>query len=166
MRTKKQILAAIQNVAITGKGLDDSVQSIGLDILQHVDAYGEVSLAIKLLRALPKGARAKALADWFQKYGKIAVNTDKDTAKQFPLVFNREGKTDLEGAAAKPWYKCRPDRPLAVEFDFAKQLSALLQRAAEAEAKGLAIKGADILDKLRAMNASPVTERAAGTEAE
>lgn len=145
MRTQKQILTAIQHVAINGKCLDESVQSIGLDILQHVEAHGEVSLACKLLKALPKGARAKALADWFQKFGKIIVNTDKATAKQFPLVFNKEGKTDLEGAAAKEWYKCKPDRPLAEEFDFAAQLSALLKRAADAQAKGLTVKGADKL---------------------
>lgn len=149
MRTQKQILTAIQHVAINGKALDESVQSIGLDILQHVDAHGEVSLACKLLKALPKGARAKALADWFQTYGKITVNTDKTTAKQFPLVFNKDGKTNLEGAAAKQWYKCKPDRPLAVEFDFAAQLSALLKRAAEAEAKGMTVKGVEALAKCK-----------------
>ena len=151
MRTQKQILTAIQHVAINGKALDESVQSIGLDILQHVDAHGEVSLACKLLKALPKGARAKALADWFQTYGKITVNTDKATAKQFPLVFNKDGSTDLEGAAAKQWYKCKPDRPLAVEFDFAAQLSALLKRAAEAEARGMTVKGAEALAKCKGL---------------
>jgi hypothetical protein len=151
MRTQKQILTAIQHVAINGKALDESVQSIGLDILQHVEANGEVSLACKLLRALPKGARAKALADWFQMFGKIVVNTDKATAKQFPLVFHKEGKTNLEGAAAKQWYKCKPDRPLAEEFDFAAQLTALLKRAAEAEAKGMTVKGADALAKCRGL---------------
>lgn len=151
MRTQKQILTAIQHVAINGKALDESVQSIGLDILQHVDAHGEVSLACKLLKALPKGARAKALADWFQTYGKITVNTDKATAKQFPLVFNKDGKTNLEGAAAKQWYKCKPDRPLAEEFDFAAQLSALLKRATEAEAKGMTVKGIEALAKCRGL---------------
>lgn len=153
MHTHKQILAAIQHVAITGKGLDDSVQSIGLDILQHVELHGEVSLACKLLKALPKGARAKALADWFQRFGKIAVNTDKATAKQFPLVYCKEGRTDLEGAAAKPWYTCRPDRPLSEEFDFAGKMQALLRQAQAAREAGKTVKGADILDKLLAMNA-------------
>lgn len=153
MRTQKQILTAIQHVAINGKALDESVQSIGLDILQHVDAHGEVSLACKLLKALPKGARAKALADWFQMYGKIIVNTDKATAKQFPLVFHKEGKTDLEGAAAKQWYKCKPDRPLADEFDFAGKMQALLRQAQAARDAGKPVIGADVLDKLLTMGA-------------
>lgn len=145
MRTQKQVLAAIQNIAITGKGLDDAVQSVGLDVLQHVELNGEVSLANKLLKALPKGARTKALADWFQLHGKVVVNTDRKTAKEFPLVFHKQGVTRLAEAAAKPWYKCKQDKPLAVEFDFGAQLSALLKRAHEAASKGLVVKGADVL---------------------
>ena len=156
MRTQKQILAAIQNISITGKCLDQSVQSVGLDVLQHVELHGEVSLANKLLKALPKGARAKALADWLQLHGKIIVNTDKATAKQFPLVYHKQGTTLLEAAAAKPWYECKKDKPLAVEFDFAGQLMSLLKRANEAASKGLEVKGADVLAQLNAMNARPV----------
>lgn len=156
MRTQKQILTAIQHIAITGKGLDDAVQSVGLDVLQHVELHGEVSLANKLLKALPKGARAKALADWFNRFGKITVNTDRTTAKEFPLVYCKEGQTNLEGAAGMPWYKCKQDKPLAVEFDFAGQLMSLLKRANEAASKGLEVKGADVLAKLNALNARPV----------
>ena len=63
MRTQKQLLSAIQNISITGKGMDDAVQSVGLEVIQHVEANGEVSLAIKLLKALPKGARSNALVE-------------------------------------------------------------------------------------------------------
>lgn len=149
MRTQKQILAAIQHIAITGKGLDQAVQSVGLDVLLHVDQHGEVSLANKLLKALPKGARAKALADWFQRFGKIAVNTDKATAKEFPLVFDKARTTDVELAASTPWYTCRQDKPLSVEFDFAGQLASLIKRAQAAQAKGLHVKGAEQLAALQ-----------------
>lgn len=151
MRTQKQVLAAIQNIAITGKGLDQAIQSVALDVIQHVEANGEVSLAIKLLKALPKGARANALADWFQQFSKVMVNTDKATAKQFPLVFNKAGKTDVEGATAKQWFECKPPKALADEFDFAGQLMALLKRADKAQADGLPIKGVDALKKAREM---------------
>lgn len=149
MRTTKQILASISNIKINGKALDESVQSVGMEVLEHVDKNGEVSLANKLLKALPKGARAKALADWFNRFGKVTVNTDKVTAKQFPLVYCKEGRTDLAGAAGMPWYKCKQDKPLAVEFDFAGQLMALIKRANEAAGKGLEIKGADVLAEVQ-----------------
>lgn len=152
MRTQKQILTSIQHIAITGKCMDESVQSVGLEVLQHVEMHGEVSLANKLLKALPKGARAKALADWFERFGKIAVNTDKTTAKQFPLIYHKAGATNLEGAAAKPWHQCKKDKPLAEEFDFAAKLASLLRQAAEAEKKGMPIKGADQLAALRGVS--------------
>lgn len=162
MRTQKQILAAIQNITITGKCLDQSVQSVGLDVLQHVELHGEVSLANKLLKALPKGARAKALADWLQLHGKIIVNTDKATAKQFPLVYHKQGVTLLEAAAAKPWYECKKDKPLAEEFDFAGKLAALIKHAQAAQAKGMTVKGADKLADLLGVPAAlvPQTEGA------
>lgn len=149
MRTIKQCNAAISQIKITGKGFDEAVQSVALDILQHVQQNREVSLAIKLLAALPKSSRGKALADWFQRFGMIEVNLDKATAKEFPLVFNKEGKTDLEGAVKMPWFKCKKDAPLAVEFDFAGKLSALLKHAAQAQKDGLTVKGAELLAKIQ-----------------
>lgn len=141
MRTQKQLLSAIQNISITGKGMDDAVQSVGLEVIQHVEANGEVSLAIKLLKALPKGARSNALVEWFIQHGKISVNKDKATGKQFPLVFDREKKSDLQGAADKPWFKCRPERDPATEFDLDAALAALVKRAQAAKAAGMTIKG-------------------------
>lgn len=151
MRTHKQVLSAIQNIAITGKGLDAAIQSVGLDVIQHVEQNGEVSLAIKLLRALPKGSRSNALADWFQKFSKVAVNTDKATAKQFPLVFNKAGKLDVEGATKLQWFQCKPEKAMVDEFDFNAKLLALLNQASKAEKDGITIKGADALKQARAM---------------
>ena len=149
MRTQKQILAAIQNINITGKGLDQSVQSVGLEVLQHVELHGEVSLANKLLQALPKGARAKALAEWLRLHGKIAVNTDRASAKKFPLVYNKQGETRLEAAAALPWFECKKDKPLAEEFDLRGKIMQLVRQAEKAQANGTPIKGAELLLQLQ-----------------
>lgn len=166
MRTTKQILAAISNIKMNGKALDASVQSVGLEVLEHVEAHKEVSLAIKLLAALPKGSRHKALADWFQKYGKISVNIDKATAKQFPLLFNKDGVTDLEGATKQEWWKCKQDKPLALEFNFAAQLSALLERAARAQAGGATLVGGELLERAKGLLAAPVKASAELVEEE
>lgn len=149
MLTLKQCNAAIQNIKITGKALDAAVQDVGMSVLQHVETNREVSLAIKLLNALPKGARRAALVAWFTNYGMISVNTDKATAKDRPFVFNADAKTDLEEAAAKPWYKAAPERPVSEMFDFQAALAALLKKAEKAEQAGLEIKGADKLAQAR-----------------
>jgi hypothetical protein len=155
MLTLKQCAAAIQQIKITGKGLDDTIQSVGLSVLQHVEAHREASLAIKLLKALPKGSRSNALIDWMTQCGMLSVNLNKLTAKEFPLVFNKEGKTDLERAAAKAWYKWKPEASPVLEFDFGAKLSALLKAVADAQAKGVTVKGVEMLAQVQASVAKP-----------
>lgn len=149
MLTEKQCNSAIQSIKISGKALDAAVQDVGLSVLQHVEANREVSLAIKLLNALPKGTRKAALVAWFTNYGMISVNTDKASSKERPFVFNAEGRTDLEEAAAKPWFKAAPEKPVHEMFDFQAKLAALLKQAAAMQAKGVQIQGADKLAAVR-----------------
>lgn len=137
----KQTTAAIATLKITGKALDQGIQEVGLSVLYHVGENREVSLAIKLLNAMPKGGRRNALVEWFILFGMIAVNTDKATAKERPLVFDRDRTTNLEGAAAKPWYTCRPERPAAEVFDVEAKLRQLLKQLETAKAKGMTVKG-------------------------
>ena len=144
----KQTNAAIANIKINGKVLDQSIQEVGLSVLYHVGVNREVSLAIKLLNAMPKGSRRNALIEWFIQFGMIAVNTDKATAKERPLVFDRDRVTNLEGAAAKPWFTCRPERPAAEVFDVEAKLRQLLKQLESARAKGLKVRGAKYIDAM------------------
>lgn len=146
--TVKQCNAAISNIKMNGKALDSAIQEVGLSVLQHCAANGEVSLAIKLYNALPRGSRRNALVAWFVEFGTIAVELDKKKAKTHPLVFNRLGVLDVEGAAEKPWYECKKERALADEFDFTSRLNALLKQAEKAAESGKTIKGADTLQTL------------------
>lgn len=138
---KAAIEKAIVSVANRGKKLDADIQTAGLSILNHVQQHGEVSLCNKLFNALPKGARRNALVEWFLKYGKVQVNTDKATAKEFPLVFRKDGKTDIDGAVKQPWYDCKPEKAVIDEFDFSKNLASLISHIKRATEQGVAIKG-------------------------
>lgn len=144
----KQTNAAIANIKINGKALDQSIQEVGLSVLHHVGENREASLAVKLLNAMPKGARRNALVEWFIRFGMIAVNTDKASAKERPLVFDRDGTTDLEGAAAKPWFTCRPERAAAEVFDVEAKLRQLLKQLENARAKGMEVKGDKYIDAM------------------
>ena len=135
----KQCTAAISQIKISGKGLDEAVQSVGLSVLQDEAINREPWLALKLLNALPKGSRRNALVDWFRKYGQIAVNLDKETAKTKPLLFVDGMKTDLEGAAKEPRWKCKPEKALTVEFSAAKleaEVARMLLKVQDGQAKG------------------------------
>lgn len=141
----KQCNAAISNIKMNGKALDGAIQDVGLSVIQHCAANGEVSLAIKLLNAMPRGSRRTALVAWFVEFGPIAVELDKAKAKTHPLVFNKLGALDVAGAAEKPWFECKPEKALADEFDFTSRLNALLKQAANAAEKGLTVKGSETL---------------------
>ena len=145
--TKAEIEKAITSVANRGKKLDADIQLAGLNILAHVDVHGDVSLVNKLYHALPKGSRRNALVEWFLMFGKVAVNADKATAKEFPLVFRKDGKTDTNAAMATPWYDCRPEPSVQEAFDFNKNLTSLINHIKRATDKGLAIKGNEELIK-------------------
>lgn len=126
-------IALVQSKGVT---LDKLIQATGLAIIEHVAEHKEVSLAVKLYNAMPKGSRSVALAAWFQMFGMISVNPDKKTSAERPFLFNKEGKTDLAAANDKPWFDCRkPKATLAEEFDFdadLKRFQAKLQKAVDA----------------------------------
>jgi len=138
---KAGIEKAIESVHNRGKKLDGDIQGAGLSILNHIQQYGEVSLAIKLFQALPKGSRRNALADWFMKFGKVTLNTDKASSKEFPFVFFKGGETDLEGAAAMAWYDCKPEKELLVEFDVQAKVMNLIAQVRKAVSSGIDLKG-------------------------
>lgn len=146
--------AAIASIAKRGAKLDADIQTVGLNILNHVAAHREVSLVIKLYNAMPKGSRRNALADWFQRFGQVTVNTDKASSKERPFLFAKDKTTDVQGAMAMAWYECKPEKELADEFNFAAQLAALLKRADSAKEHGLKIVGDDILAKVREVSAA------------
>lgn len=154
--TVKQCNRAISNIKISGKALDQAVQEVGLSVIQHCAANGEVSLAIKLLNALPKGSRRNALVQWLVQFGPVQVELDKAKAKTHPLAYNKAGALDVDGATAKPWWTCKPEKALADEFDFASRLQALLKQAAKAAEDGKAVKGAEELLKVQAALAGGV----------
>lgn len=122
---KNEILGRIKTIQTRGANLDKLIQETAIGIIKHVEEHGEVSLAIKLYKAMPKGSRAVALASWFQQFGKIQVNADKKTSAEFPFIINKNATTDVTGGTAKAWFDCKkPKGTLAEQFDFDAKLDA------------------------------------------
>lgn len=144
----KAIAGLINTIRADGKMLDDSIQLAALSAMAHSAEHSDPTLCCALFDALPKGARAKALTDWFLTFGQLQKNTGLK-AKELPFIIDRSKALDLGGAMAKPWYTCKPEKHPSEEFDLIKALEALLTRADSAAAKGLQVKGADKLIQLR-----------------
>lgn len=122
---KNEILGRIKTIQTRGIGLDKLIQETAVGIIKHIDEHGEVSLAIKLYKAMPKGSRAVALVAWFCQFGKVQVNKDRKQSAEFPLLINKNNTTDVEGGAAKPWFECKkPKGSLAEQWDFESKLEA------------------------------------------
>ncbi len=148
------ITKAIESIQRRGEKLDADIQHAGLSILSHIDQHGDVTLLCRLFTAMPKGSRRNALAEWAFAFGKVKPNLDSTSSKELPFLLDKEGSTDLEAAAAKPWYTFKPEKPVSEEFDFAGMLQALIKKADAAKAAGKVVKGGENLGSIAALLAS------------
>ena len=139
---------AIASIKSRGAKLDADIQACALSILAHIDKHGDITKFTALYDAMPKGSRRNALVAWACEFGKIAVNLEPETKKLKPFLFKRDAETDLAGAADKPWFKFKPEKPVSEEFDFAGSLQRLLQKAQKAKDAGQAVKGLDLFEKV------------------
>lgn len=120
---RAEIDKAIASIQSRGAKLDKDVHVTGVSILAHIEQHREVSLMVKLFNALPKGSRRNALVAWAIQYGQVAVNMDKATAKDFPLVFDKSKATRLTEANANPWFNFKKEKAPADEFSFDDELA-------------------------------------------
>lgn len=143
------IKSAIKSIRTTGAKFDALVQSTGLDILAHIDAHGDVSLANELFAAMPKGSRTASLAGWLMAYGKLRANTGKDKAIN-PFRFDGNKTTDLESASATHWATFgKPEQEPDQVFDLAKALASLLRKAEQAES----VSDPELLARIKVLTA-------------
>lgn len=141
------------SIAAAGKKLDGRIQVAGLSVLSHIDQHGDVTVATALVNelfgALSKGHRKGAMVEWLVKYGKVKLNIDETTKKVQPFLFDKAGKTNLQGACDEPWFDCKPEK-IDEDFDFHKLLAALLSKAAKKNATDpTKVIGADLLVKVQ-----------------
>lgn len=144
IRNLPDLNKAISRIKTAGKKLDDMIQSVGLSCLSYAAEHGQVTPASDLFKALPKGARRNALAEWMINYGPLAVRTtaeiadwsaEKGKPKEEAPVFklDKSKVLDLAEAEAHPWYEFRPERPVQEVFDAQQAAQALLKRIQKAK---------------------------------
>ncbi len=122
----KDITAQIQNIAKRGKAWQEDVQKCALNIVRHVNQHHEVSLVNQLIEAIPAGARANALREWFCKHGKVEFNEEDQV-----FLPSRDKAKPIEAALLEKWYNCKPEPAFkAVDLDAA--ILQLIKRADKA----------------------------------
>lgn len=143
----KDIEAAIASIQKAGKKLDRNIHIAGLSILNHIEEHGDITLAQRLIDAMPLGSRHHAMREWFIAFGKLKWNM-----KEKAFEYDKKATTDLEAANKKPFYEFRAQKaadfkPFNLEVEIAKLISRAEKRMEKAE------EGDDIptatLDNLR-----------------
>lgn len=98
------ITKSIKSVETRGKALDNLIHLTACSILAHVHEHREVSLANKLLNALPKSGRKNALIAWFEAYGEMLFD-----GKDKEMKFCKDTTTEQDKAELDPFWKFVPE---------------------------------------------------------
>lgn len=102
------IKKVIDAIARTGKKLDLDIHTAAVSCLNHAQQHGDVTLCTRLVDAMPKSSRRKALIHWFASFGPLAYS---DKEKKFRVAKGRDIKPyDIEGATEKPFYDFTAER--------------------------------------------------------
>ena len=118
-----ELLKAITDVSVTGKKLETLIHTVAVSILVHIEKHREVSLANKLIDAIPNLARKNALRDWFIAFGKMSY--DKETQV---MMFKKTGVTDSDKATQNPFWLFKPEAEY-VPFDLIAKINDVIKLA-------------------------------------
>jgi hypothetical protein len=118
-----ELLKAIADVNLKGKALETLIHTVAVSILVHVEKHREVSLANKLIEAVPNLARKNALRDWFIAFGKMTY--DKETQV---MVFSKTATTNDKDATQNPFWTFKPESEY-VPFDLIAATNNLIKIA-------------------------------------
>jgi len=98
------INTAITGLQRRGKAYEKDLHIAAVSVLNHAQAHGDVTLATKLVDALPGLTRKNALRDWL-----IAFGPFKYDAENKALKLDRKHNTNLEGAIATPFWEFKQE---------------------------------------------------------
>lgn len=146
---------AIISIGKAGAKLDSLIQQAAVSVVKHIDEHGDITLANRLQVSMPKGSRSNALTAFLLSTAKLKVRElPKDATKAMreafkdqPFEFNRDGKTDMEAAQAKPWYEFKKPKSVQEEFG-TKELKAGILRLVLATDKAIIASGLSANDPL------------------
>lgn len=148
---------AIVSIEKRSKGIVSDIQTAALSILAHIEEHGDVTLADKLYKALGAGSRRASLAMWFVAFGKLRI-LDKEVPDDANAIkggrvfgYDKTRRTSMDEAAKKMWHDMQKEEDLNKVFDVQAALASLMKRIKAAQAGGVTIENAELIEKLAAV---------------
>lgn len=136
------IAEQIKWIGSTGKKLDAVIHATAVGCIymsMPLDENGFLNAdpAIKLMNAMPKGSRAKALAAWFEAFSNIRVKMDPKSASWVGGLLKPTDKLYVEAkpvdAFAKPFWSVEEKNTDPKAFLLGEQLARLIKMASKPE---------------------------------
>lgn len=130
----------IKWIAATGKKLDAVIHATAVGCIlmsMPLDENGFLNAdpAIKLMNAMPKGSRAKALAAWFEAFSNIRVKLDPKSGEWVGGLLKPTDKlyavAKPEDAFAKPFWSVEEKNTDPKAFLLGEQLARLIKMASD-----------------------------------
>lgn len=130
---KRALIVAIGLIATSGAALDEQIHTAAVSCLYHAKNHGDVTLASRLVDAMPKSTRRLALIHWFNKYGPLVF--DKPT-NAFKLARGKEPRPyEIEKAEETPFWDLTTEKNPA-KFSVESLLKSVATRFKKAKEKG------------------------------
>lgn len=133
------ITKKIASIAKRGANLDADIHLVAVQSAAHYVACGDITLANKLLLAMPKSGRKNALYSWFLQYlPSVGANSSKSKEEKAaaPLVSVKgvERTFAIDAASANPFWELKAKEGTA-EWDCGAYITGLLKRISDAAMK-------------------------------
>lgn len=124
------INAAIKSLATRGKKFEQDLHVTAVSVLVHADKHGDITLAQKLVEALPGLTRKNALNDWLLAFGKFAYSTESKT-----LTYAKDKTSDIKQAQETPFWLFKVEAEYQ-PYDLQAALQQVWKRATAARDRG------------------------------
>ena len=128
--TKATLVAAIEDIRVTGKKLDGMIWVAAVSVIAHVEKHGDVTVAQTLVDAMPKGSRVNALLAYLEEFGKMAWD-----AADKKLVYAKTKASNVQGAMGISWVEFKPEPPYQ-SMTLETAVAALIKKAQDRAALG------------------------------
>lgn len=154
----KKLDELITTIGTNGKVMDENIHTAACSCLDHFANHGNTSLASRLVGAMPKSGRRKALVYWFTQFGPLSFD---EKAGTFSKAKGKKGNDPVrvDDAVKTPFWEYTVEKNPA-PFDIMKELARFKAKYNKAKDSGEA-KNVDLnlfIAGLQAMVEPEVTE--------
>lgn len=132
-KSKDLLEKLISKIKSVGEQLDADIHNAAVSCLYHAEQHGDVTLATRLVAAMPRSSRRKALIYWFETFGPLVFDTEKEA---FHVSRAKEkAPYQVEQASETPFYDYVAEKNPA-PFSIDKLVSYVQNQIKKAATKG------------------------------